>query len=348
VLEPGLGVTVQDRGRVGYRSIGVPVSGALDPLLLAAANALAGNAADAAALEVALAGPALRVLAGTVRLALAGELGGRAIRAGGQAMAVAPWSSATLTPGDSLQLEAVARGIGYLAVSGGVAVAEVLGSRATYRRASLGGVAGRPLAAGDRLPCGEVSGEPWEERRSPVPLVHGEGPIRVIPGPQAEHFTAAALEAFLSRPFTVSRDMDRMGLRLEGPPLAHSALGAEIASDGVVPGAVQVPASGQPIVLLADCQTTGGYPKIATVIRADLPRLAHLRPGAVLGFAAVTPAEAAVARRARAETLARWVAGLESFRPPGAIDQAALYGGNLVSGAVRGDEPAPSDPWSAA
>jgi 5-oxoprolinase (ATP-hydrolysing) subunit C len=341
VVESGLAVTVQDRGRFGYRDIGVPVSGALDPMLLAAANALLGNPAGAAGLEVTLAGPGLKALSGTLRVALAGEMGGRVLRARGSVLPVAPWSTITLASGDSLEVGAVARGIGYVAVSGGVAVAEELGSRSTYQRAALGGVSGRALDAGDRLPCGEVQGDPWLECRSPAPLVHEEGPIRVILGPQDDHFTDAALEAFLSRPYTVSRDMDRMGMRLEGPALTHSELGADIVSDGVVPGAIQVPANGQPIVLLADCQTTGGYPKIATVIRADLLRLAHARPGTVLRFASVSQAEAAAARRALAERLSRWVAGLESFQPPGVVDDAALYGGNLISGTVRGDEP----PW---
>lgn len=348
VVEPGLAVTVQDRGRFGYRDIGVPVSGALDPVLLAAANALAGNGPDAAGLEVVMSGPALKAASGTVRVALAGDMGGRVVRARGQVLGVAPWSTATLAPGDSIQVGAVTRGVGYVAVSGGVAVAEELGSRSTYRRAALGGVQGRPVAVGDRLPCGEAQGDPWLERCSPVPLAHEDGPIRVILGPQQEHFTAAAVEAFLSQPFTVSRDMDRMGMRLEGVQLTHNALGAEIVSDGVVPGSIQVPANGQPIILMADCQTSGGYPKVATVIRADLPRLGHARPGTVLRFASVSQVEAAAARHALAHRLAQWVGGLESFRPPGFIDETTLYGGNLISGMVRGDEPARPEAWSAA
>ena len=342
VVEPGLAVTVQDRGRVGYRDIGVPISGALDPVLLAAANALVGNAPGAAGLEVVMSGPAVKAVSGTVRVALAGELGGRVLRARGQVLTVAPWSTATLDPGDSLQVGAMARGVGYVAVSGGVAVAEELGSRSTYRRAALGGVRGRPLMAGDRLPCAGVQGDPWLDTRSPAPFLHADGPIRVIPGPQQDHFTAAALEAFLGQPYTVSRDMDRMGMRLEGPQLAHSERGAEIVSDGVVPGCIQVPANGQPIILMADCQTSGGYPKIATVISADLPRLGHARPGTVLRFASVSQAEAAAARQDLAHRLALWVGGLESFRPAGFIDDAALYGDNLISGMVRGDEVRPA------
>lgn len=342
VLEPGLAVAVQDRGRFGFRRLGVPVAGALDVDLLAAANALAGNPADAAALEVPWTGPTLRVRSGRVRFAIAGELGAVLQRAQGEPQRVAPWSTATAFAGDTLRFGAVAAqkaggpALAYVAVSGGVDVPPVLGSRSTYARAALGGVQGRALAAGDLLGCGVGVGDAFVEFRAP-PFSHADGPIRVVPGPQAGHFTEAAFEAFCAQPFRVTPDSDRMGLRLEGPLLAHSALGADIASDGVTPGAIQVPANGQPIVLMADCQTVGGYPKIATVISADLPRLAHLRPGAVLRFARVSLTEAAAARAERARRLAQWASRIERFRPPGVIDEAALYQGNLVSGMVRSD-----------
>ena len=129
-----------------------------------------------------------------------------------------------------------------------------------------------------------------------------------------------------------------MGIRLEGEKLTHNELGAEVISDGVAPGSIQVPANGQPIVLLADCQTSGGYPKIATVIRADLPRLAHLRPGDEVRFVAVHHAEAADALHAQASQVARWCETIGKFCPPGVVDETALYEGNLISGAIRGDE----------
>jgi len=338
VVDSGLSVTVQDRGRPGYRSIGVPLSGALDPLFLAAANALLGNEPGAAALEVVMSGPSLKVLSGSARVSLAGALGAKVVSARGVVLALAPWSTATLFPGDLVQVGGVSGGVAYVGISGGVKVPTMLGSRSTYQRAALGGVSGRALAAGDRLPCGHVQGDPWLESRSPQPLAHEEGPIRVVLGPQQEHFTAGALRAFLSEPFVVTREMDRMGMRLDGARLEHNERGAEIVSDGVVPGAIQVPANGHPIVLMADCQTSGGYPKIATVISADLPRLGHARPGTQLHFQSVSVAQAALARRAQADRLALWVGNLVSFRPPGVINEEALYGGNLISGAVRGDE----------
>lgn len=339
VVEGGVAVTVQDCGRGGYRSIGVPLSGALDPWQLAAANALLGNAPDAAALEVPLGGPTLKAVSGTVRVALGGAVEGKVVGSKGSLLKVPAWHTATLFPGDTIQIGGVAGGVAYVAVSGGVAVPEHLGSRSTYLRARLGGVAGRALARGDRLPCARLDGDPWLEFRNPEAPARADGPIRVILGPQDDHFTAAALADFLNRPYRVSRDLDRMGMRLEGPALEHGALGAEIVSDGVTPGAIQVPANGQPIVLLADCQTSGGYPKIATVIRADLGRLGQLRPGAEIRFQSVTHAEAARALQAEREALTRWVADIQSFRPPGVIDEEALYGGNLISGALRGDEP---------
>ena len=343
VVESGLAVAVQDRGRFGYRRLGVPVSGALDPVLLAAANALVGNAAGAAALEILLTGPALKVRAGRVRFSIAGEIVARLQSAQGKLLPVEPWCTVTLGPGDSIRFGAAAApkaggpGIAYVGISGGVEVPAVLASRSTYARAALGGVRGRAIAAGDLLPCRSVAGDAPLEFRGAGPLVHPEGPIRVVPGPQADHFTDEALQAFFSQPFTVTRDSDRMGMRLAGPALTHSALGADIASDGVTPGAIQVPANGQPIILMADCQTVGGYPKIATVIRADLPRLAHARPGAQLRFARVNLLEAAAARAAQAQQLALWVGRIAGFRPAGVIDDAALYGGNLVSGMIRAD-----------
>lgn len=343
VVESGLAVAVQDCGRFGYRRLGVPVSGALDPSLLAAANALLGNAADAAAFEILLTGPTLKVRSGRVRFSLAGEIAAKVQTAQGKLLPVEPWCTVTLGPGDSIKFGAVAApksgstGIAYVGISGGVEVPVVLASRSTYARAALGGVQGRAIAVGDLLPCRGLAGDALLEFRGPGPLVHAGGPIRVVPGPQADHFTDEALQAFFSQPFTVTRDSDRMGMRLEGQPLAHSALGADIASDGVTPGAIQVPANGQPIILMADCQTVGGYPKIATVIRADLPRLAHARPGAQLRFARVSLAEAAAARAAQAQQLALWVGRITSFRPPGIIDEALLYGGNLVSGVIRAD-----------
>ncbi|MEO8248876.1 MAG: biotin-dependent carboxyltransferase family protein [Burkholderiales bacterium] len=358
VIDAGLAVAIQDLGRTGFRRLGVPLSGALDPALLALANALAGNDPGAAALEVPLVGPTLAVRSGTVRFALAGPIGATVQGAGegseaSKPQVVAPWSTVTLGVGDVIKIGAVGKvdqaqrlALGYVAVSGGIGVPLVLGSRSTYARAALGGFNGRALAAGDELTCANATGDARGatpggdsalELRGAAPFAHEGGPIRLVAGPQTENFEGVAFELLESEAFSVSRDSDRMGLRLSGPKLQHSALGPDIASDGVTPGAIQVPADGQPIVLMADCQTVGGYPKIATVIRADLPRLAHFRPGDFLRFRLVTLAEAGEARMALARRLAQWILRIAPFCASGSLDEAALYGCNLVSGMVRAD-----------
>lgn len=342
VVTGGLAVALQDRGRFGYRRLGVPVSGALDPVLLAAANALVGNAAGAAGLEILLSGPVLKVSQGRVRISIAGNADAQTQNARGTTLRLLPWSTATLGPGDVVRFGAAAPGSGglslaYVGISGGVDVPAVLGSRSTYARAALGGVHGRAIAAGDLLACGSRVGSAPLEFRGAGPFAHPAGSIRVVPGPQADHFTDEALQVFFSQAFTVTRDRDRMGIRLQGPALQHNSRGADIASDGVTPGAIQVPGNGQPIILMADCQTVGGYPKIGTVISADLPRLAHALPGAPLRFQRVGLAQAAAARAAQRQQLALWVSRMVGFLPPGVIDEAALYASNLVTGMIRAE-----------
>lgn len=334
VLEAGFGNCIQDAGRTGYRSIGVPLSGAADPLLLTCANYLLGNPPAAPALEVTLMGPRLLAVAGPVRCALVGGIRARLLRRDGTARAIDPWETATLFPGDVIAIGA-AKGPGYLGVSGGWRVRPQLGSCSTFARAGLGGMDGRALQTGDRIACGPMIGDPWLEFRAMTPYRHPDEAFRVILGPQHDHFTAEALDIFFSQPFTVTPELDRMGTRLAGPRLMHRAdKGADILSDGTTPGAIQVPANGQPIVLGPDCQTVGGYPKIATLISADVPRLAHLVPGQQIRFAAATLGEAFAARERQRAGLARWRSAISPFRPPGVIDEAALCSENLLSGTI--------------
>lgn len=331
VLSPGAGCTVQDRGRFGHRSIGMPLAGALDPILLACANGLAGAPEDAAAIEIALTGPTVQAQGAPIRVALAGAITAGCQRVDGHEEKIESFASVLLQPGDRLAVGACRAGVAYLATSGGCQVPPMLGSRSTYVRAALGGVQGRALAVGDELPCAaaakgsaECMAEAW---------AHDSGPIRVIPGPQIEHFAPAAFETLFGADYEVSRESDRMGMRLIGPLLAHHAeRGADIHSEGVVPGSIQVPGNGAPIVLLADAQTVGGYAKIGTVIRADLPRLAHLRPGARIRFAPCSMEEALAARRALAAALARWTGTIRPQRA--APDPELLYRSNLVSGSI--------------
>jgi biotin-dependent carboxylase-like uncharacterized protein len=340
VVDCPLPATFQDAGRPGYRHLGIPLSGALDPEWMAIANALVGNPPHTVALEMRLLGPKLRAPE-PVTIALAGEFSARIEDATGQSRPAANWRSHTLFAGDLLQIGGLRSGIGYLAVHGGFDLPAVLGSRSTYARAGLGGIDGRALRAGDMLKVVCSDGHPDGAAATALPLALRQppavdnAPLRVIPGPQRDHFTDAAWQQFIGTEFTVSREADRMGLRLDGPQLAHAlehARGADIISDGVTPGAIQVPGDGRPILLLADCQTVGGYPKIATVIRADLPRLGHALPGQVLRFAAVTMAEALAARRDAANALTTTIAGIGVIGP--ALDLDALYSANLIDGVI--------------
>lgn len=333
VLQPGIGSTVQDRGRPGHRHHGLPLSGWLDAPLAQAANALLGNHQNAAVLELRGVGTVLRVKSGPVRVAMAGRIGAQRVRENGARTPLPAWQTATLHEGETLQLGSADSGCAYLAVAGGIELPPAFGSRASYWRAGLSGVLGRAFQPGDVLPCGESSSNDPREWRCRSPWESDTGPIRVMAGPQDDHFTPNALASFFAQDWQATPAQDRMGLRLQGGPLAHtSAEAADIVSDGVTPGVIQVPASGQPIVLLADGQTVGGYPKIATVITADLPRLAHLRPGTRVRFAPVTAEQAHEALIAQRTRWQQWLAGREAFLPPGHIDEAALYGSNLVSG----------------
>lgn len=297
VLDGGLVTTVQDAGRLGWRRLGIPASGPMDRSALAAANAAVGNDRGVAALELTFPGPRLRALA-EVAIAVAGaDLGARHNRA-----PIDPSAPVVVRPGDVVDFASPRSGQwAYLAIAGGVDVPEVFGSRATYARGGLGGMGGRALRAGDVIGRGEGATGPRVQGLSGW-TVAGDAPIRVIMGPQADAFTADAQAMLLGRPFEVTPRRDRSGMRLRGS-LLHHAGSAEILSDGLLPGAVQVPAEGQPIVLLADGPTTGGYPKIAWVIAADLDRLAQAAPGAALRFEAVSVAEAR-------EAWAAYVAGL--------------------------------------
>lgn len=336
IVQPGIGATVQDRGRAGHRHQGMPLSGWLDGPLAQAANALLGNPLDDAVLELRGMGTLLRVKAGPVRVALAGRIGATCLRSDGCRSALPAWHSATLHEGDLLQLGAAESGCAYLAVTGGLLIGAQLGSRSSYWRAGLAGVLGRAFRPGDVLPCGAWRVADPREWRSRSPWTPSEGPVRVLLGPQHDHFTPEAIAQFQNQPWEATAAQDRMGLRFQGAPLAHvSAAAADIVSDGVTPGAIQVPANGQPIVLLADGQTVGGYPKIATVIHADLPRLAHLRPGTQVRFVAVSHEHAHQALRDERQRWQRWLATREIYLPPGTVDEVALYASNLVSGMVN-------------
>ena len=331
IEDGGLHTTVQDLGRFGFQALGVPVAGALDADAMRLLNALVGNQPGTAVLEYLLGGLQLSVAASSVRIAASTSVH----VAGASERTVPAWHSARLRRGERLRLAAPAGCIGgYLAVAGGFALEPVLGSLSTYVRSRIGGLAGRTLGAGDRLPLVRADAPARGERRlRDVPPFAARDTVRVVQGPQAEYFTAEARTAFLGAAFTVTREADRMGLRLQGPRLAHTG-GFDIVSDGIVTGAVQVPGSGCPIVLLADHQSTGGYPKIATVVSADLPLLGRLRPGDSLRFHAVSVAEAETLAARHAEDLYARTRALLPVDADAFLDEAALLAVNLISGAV--------------
>ncbi|MDQ0302639.1 biotin-dependent carboxyltransferase family protein [Ancylobacter polymorphus] len=336
ILQPGLQSTVQDLGRIGFQAYGVPVCGALDSMALRLANALVGNATGAAALEIRLLGPAFEVSGGPLRMALAGASADTEVTIGGETQRYGAWRAIDVPEGARVRIGALAgSGCAVLAFAGGIDVPPVLGSRSTDLKGGFGGHEGRSLAAGDRLNLSNVRDlGPCLALPSP-PVAETEVTLRAVPGPQADAFTEAALEAFFHTPYRVSREADRMGMRLDGTPLTFRG-GADIASDGIVTGAVQVPGSGLPILLLADHQTIGGYAKIATIISADLPRAGRLLPGATLRFRAVSVAEAEAARRAAEAEMQRLIASMVPVREGAGLNLEALYGANLISGAVSG------------
>lgn len=317
VIDPGLFASIQDAGRFGFRRYGVPWSGVLNPEAAKLANALAGNPLDWAVLEYFQNGLTLQLKHGSLRLAVVGDCLLNLQREG-QHRIFRSGRSVTLQQGDTLHIGRIHSGkVGYVAVSGGFDLPAVMGSSSTYLRAGFGGLNGDLLRAGSILPVA-TSTESGANRYLPVEFKrgdYGESPhdarppktIRLIMGPQDDYFTRAAHQLLCSEVFRISHDSDRMGCRLVGPHLEHDPdRGAEIISDGLVPGAIQVPGSGAPIVLLADGPTVGGYPKIATVISADLPTLATMMPGEELCFVAVTVEEGeGILRAARAAFLTR-------------------------------------------
>ena len=297
VIVPGLHTTVQDSGRFGYQEIGVPASGPLDRISLRLANALVGNPPGTPALEMLLQGPTLKVMAESVRLALVGCNAGVEIRSGNSRI-VPAGRSVRLTRDEVFRIGSLRDSVcAYLAIEVGPDIPPVLGSASTYVRGAIGGFHGRRLQASDFVLLKLADVNVRDEYALPRPLdLALDQPIRVVLGPQADYFTDGAMKAFLSSDYTVSPQADRMGYRLEGPILAHCK-GYNIVSDGTVAGAIQVPGSGLPIVLMVDNQTTGGYPKIATVISADIPIIGRRRPGRRIRFVAVGVDEAELLRR---------------------------------------------------
>jgi antagonist of KipI len=317
VLSSGLLTTVQDEGRAGWRSSGVSSGGALDVHALRIANLLVGNETSAAGLETTLGG--LRLQFGDTRVIA--WCGGRFdVRIGD--LPLAAGRPAIVRAGDVLSFEHPEVGCrAWLAISGGIDVPEVLGSRSTDLRAGFGGLEGRALRNGDMLPLGsnpprseqwiralEREGAKWQASGAWASPAAREPKLRVMRGGEWLRFDPEVRTASLSVPYTVTPQADRMGVRLEGPPIPYD--GPELLSEAVSAGAVQVPPSGQPIILLPDCQTIGGYPKLAHVITVDLPIAAQLRAGDQVRFELVRLAEAHDLLQQREREVALFLAAL--------------------------------------
>jgi biotin-dependent carboxylase-like uncharacterized protein len=307
VVKPGMLTTVQDLGRRGFQSVGVPVSGPMDVYSHRLANAILGNDPMAAALEITLLGPELSADADVVCAVAGAELD---VTVNGAP--VARHTAFTVPSGARIRFGARHRGARVtLAVRGGFDVPVTLGSRATHLASQMGPFGGRALKAGDRLGVTGSPGSPGSPGSSgsvgsgsvrPLQLPDGGARVRVLPAVHRDRFTDAAWHQLTEARFTVTPQSNRMGYRLEGPALAHAGA-ADILSEAMPVGAIQVPASGQPILLMAECATTGGYATIANVITADLPIAGQLAPGEWIAFAPCTRDEALAALRAREAAL---------------------------------------------
>jgi len=288
--------TIQDLGWATGRAIGIPPGGAMDPEAMALANLLIGNPRDAAGIEWAL-GPGILRFEERTRVAVCGEAN---VSLDGTARPV--WQAVTVTRGQELAITpGAANRFVYVAAGGGIATRPVAGSRSTYLPAALGGFDGRRLRAGDRLSVGSAGRAGTLEALTPVQRPRAPV-LRITPGPQAGRFDPTVMDLLCRTEWQVLAASDRMGYRLSGPAIAPRER-ATLPSEAACPGAVQVPDDGQPIVLMPDGPTVGGYPKLAVVVRADLALLAQCPPGRTVRFREVAPDEAREALRERARRL---------------------------------------------
>lgn len=306
IIKPGPLTSVQDQGRYGFQDRGVPVSGAMDQAAYRLGNLLVGNRGNQASLEITLGGFSAEFLSETWFCVTAAE---REARLNNRP--IAAWTCHQAVPGDILSLEYGRTGVRwYLALAGGVEVPPVMGSRSTYLRGGFGGLEGRLLKKGDLLYSG-LPNSPGIFSPLPAELIPGyshEPLLRVVLGPQEDEITAEGLSTFLKAAYTVTQRSDRMGCLLEGPPIRHKR-GADILSDATAFGSIQVPGSGQPIILMADRQTIGGYVKIATVASVDLPLIAQSLPGSQVRFQAISLKEAQALVIEREKRLNEFLAG---------------------------------------
>jgi antagonist of KipI len=289
VLKPGFFTTVQDLGRYGYLRYGIPISGAMDTFSLTAANRLLENNPNDASLETTLIGPELQALIKT-QIAITGGVASPKVN--GQNVAM--WQTLNIQEGDIISFGKMESGCrAYISIRGGINTTPALGSRSTYIRGGFGGINGRQLKTGDLIEGFDVKLLKFEHKMSEelVSQFTNDFKAHVIIGPQADMFTEKGLDTFLSSWYKVTLESDRMGYRLEGPLIEHKAK-ADVVSDALLPGAIQVPKNGKPIIIMRDAQTTGGYPKIAVIITPDISMLGQAKPNDAIGFCKISIKEA--------------------------------------------------------
>lgn len=285
VIKPGLFTTVQDLGRYGYLKYGIPISGAMDTFSVATANLLVENNPNDACLEITLIGPELQTLTKT-QVAITG--GAVSAKINGQCIPM--WQTLEVQESDIISFGKMESGCrAYLSIRGGINTSLVIGSRSTYVRGGFGGIEGRQLKTGDIVEGFDTnpSKAGYSMQEELMPQFTGQFKAHAILGPQADVFTEKGINTFLSSSYKVTPEADRMGYRLEGPTIEHKAK-ADIVSDALLPGAVQVPKNGKPIIIMRDAQTTGGYSKIAVVITPDVSSLGQARPNDTVEFLEVT------------------------------------------------------------
>jgi biotin-dependent carboxylase-like uncharacterized protein len=343
ILEAGLLTTVQDKGRYGYQRFGMPVAGAMDVFALRVGNALVGNDDGAAGLEMTVLGPKIRFLANTWIAVTGANLGATLDT---EPMAV--WQSVEVAKGSEVAFKGPEDGMrAYLAIAGGIDVPVVMGSRSTYLKAVIGGLEGRGLRPGDVLNTSD-SRSAFLSRMAPDIMAQAYGSeheVRVVFGPQYGRFTQAGIDVFLGSPYKVAIQSDRMGYRLEGPVIEHGD-GPDVISDGTSFGAVQVPGDGQPIVLLADRGTTGGYTKIATVINSDLYKFAQAMPGQTMSFKSVSIEEAHEIYRIRESLLDEIRAEPPIETEDKAVRLEISVGGRAIELVDEGGDDIPIPSWA--
>lgn len=342
VVRAGLFATVQDKGRFGLRHLGIPWAGALCPAWQAISNKLVGNNADAPVIECFEGGLQLEAIDHPVRFSIVGcESAVIKIGNGIKERSYRPNRTLTLAPGESLLLSSTGNSRHALIAIAGIQILEHLGSASTYAKASLGGLDGRVLNEGDEIsvkPAVANESVPYIEQQCclPIELLYNATEIRAIAGPQFGHFSKQGIDSFLSSQYELGGEADRMGARLFGPVITHrDASAKDIVSDAIVPGSIQVPGTGQPIVLLNDAHTAGGYPKIATVISSDLPLLGIQRAGSTFRFTLIEIHEAIEIRRSFRQLVESCLA---TFTPciTNELDTQTLLSLNLIDGVTDG------------